>query len=116
MLAFSRGNRMNYDNATLANVFSITTIALSVVCLGLTVLWVRTREELLKARRDLEIRAHPNERLTAIEETLEDLSLQVERVGEVDRFAARLLAERLPASGSVGNAAVPSGTRQITPH
>lgn len=65
---------------------------LSAVCLVFTILWVRTREELLTSRRDLEVRAHPNDRLTATEETLVDLSVQVERVGQVDQFAARLLA------------------------
>ncbi len=105
-----------YDNATLANIFSITTAVLGVTTLGLTFAWVRTREQLLKARGDLELRAHPNERLKVIEETLEELTLQVERVGEVDRFAARLLVERLPGAPSHVPSVPNPLVRQITPH
>lgn len=107
---------MNYDNATLANVFSIATIVLGAVSLGLLVLWIRSREALLKARRDLELRALPNDRLHAIERSLDDLTLQVERVGEADRFAARLLAERLTSNATHSVQGSPSVLRPVTPH
>lgn len=107
---------MNYDNATLANVFSIATIVLGAVSIGLLVLWIRSREALLKVRRDLEARALPSERLQAIERSLDELTLQVERVGETDRFAARLLAERLTSGVLTSASGSPSALRPVTPH
>lgn len=56
-------------------------------------------------------------RLARIEAMVEDLAVELERVGEAQRYAARLLAERLPAPPGAARA-LPGEQppRVVTPH
>jgi hypothetical protein len=57
-------------------------------------------------------------RLQRIEQAIESIALEVERIGEAQRFTTKVLAEREPAAGRIPSA--PTGRRDtpgvITPH
>ena len=56
-------------------------------------------------------------RLQRIEQAIESIALEVERIGEAQRFTTRVLAEREPVAGRI--ASPPVGRREpgmITPH
>jgi hypothetical protein len=56
-------------------------------------------------------------RLAALESTIEALALEIERLGEAQRYTARLLEERLPPLGAPGPAPrLSDGGRVTTPH
>ena len=55
------------------------------------------------------------QRLTRLEQAMDAVAVEVERIGEANRFTARILDERLPT----GSPALPSRTQRegtITPH
>jgi hypothetical protein len=56
-------------------------------------------------------------RLQRIEQAIESIALEVERIGEAQRFTTRMLVEREPVAGRIPSA--PAGRREpgvITPH
>jgi hypothetical protein len=56
-------------------------------------------------------------RLQRIEQAIESIALEVERIGEAQRFTTKVLAEREPVAGRI--ASPPAGRREpgmITPH
>ena len=57
-------------------------------------------------------------RLQRIEQTVESIALEVERIGEAQRFTTKLLAEREPVAGRIPSGA-PAARREVgtvTPH
>lgn len=66
----------------------------------------------LESRRDL---ADPDARLARIEHAVEAIALEVERLGEAQRYATRLQAERDRLPPAVFATPNPPG-RSITPH
>ena len=56
-------------------------------------------------------------RLQRIEQAIESIALEVERIGEAQRFTTKVLAEREPVAGRIPSA--PAGRREpgvVTPH
>ena len=102
-------------------------VGLLALVIGFAVAWWNARKE-LRLRREiaLELGVRPNPQptpqrrddSTRLEETIETLALEVERLAEGQRFIARLLSER----GSTERAVVerprerPASPNVITPH
>ena len=85
--------------------------------LGFAIAWARTRERALRA--ELAQRMMPStaeKQLGQLQEAVEAMSLELERIGEAERFTARLLAERAQASPSVPNQSARREPGTITPH
>jgi hypothetical protein len=55
-------------------------------------------------------------RLQRIEQAIESIALEVERIGEAQRFTTKVLAEREPVAGRVPSAAPRREPGVITPH
>jgi len=55
-------------------------------------------------------------RLQRIEQAIESIALEVERIGEAQRFTTKLLAEREPVAGRVAPASTRREPGVITPH
>src|SRR5690348_16001932 len=56
------------------------------------------------------------ERISRLELAVEALSVELERVGESQRYTVRLLEERLPKALGPGRPAAGEGGRVVTPH
>ena len=84
--------------------------------LGFAIAWARTRERALRA--ELAQRMMPStaeKQLGQLQEAMEAMSLELERIGEAERYTARLLAERVQGpSAPTQPARREPGT--ITPH
>ena len=96
----------------------IGVLAFGVVVLGaaaiwFATLWLKTRERLIRLEHGGMGRpGDDRELLERMERSIESVAIEVERLGESDRFAAQLLAARV-----VGPAEVKApGGRVITPH
>jgi hypothetical protein len=81
----------NEDVIFIANVF-IGGLFVSMV--GFAVAWMRARERAIRA----EAKARPVEesstRLERLQQSVDSIAIEVERVAEAQRFSARLLAEQ----------------------
>ena len=105
---------MNMDIIVVADI-AIGVLFTSTV--GFAIAWARTRERALRA--ELAQRMMPStaeKQLGQLQESMEAISLELERIGEAERFTVRLLAERVPASGGPP---APTARREpgtITPH
>jgi hypothetical protein len=87
-------------------------VAVSIVALFVLYLLMRVARGL---RRRTAAPPAPNvaPRMDRLEQAVEGIALEIERVAEAQRFSARLLAERLPDPASVRR---PVSERVITPH
>jgi len=74
---------------------------------------VRPQEEPLIASQDQQYRVE--QRLANIEHAVQAIAVEVERLGEGQRFTARLLADRLPQDAAAPRA-LPEHRRVDTPH
>jgi hypothetical protein len=86
---------LNMDILVLADIVIAVLFASTV---GFAIAWARTRERALRA--ELAHRMMPStaeKQLGRLQETVEAMSLELERIGEAERFTARLLSERVPA-------------------
>jgi hypothetical protein len=85
--------------------FFVTTIVLG---LGIPLV----RAHIRRAERDPLQPSVPNEvaaRLERMEHAIETIAVEVERISEGQRFASRLLAERVVANGAAGAPGHPAG-------
>lgn len=85
------------DNEMLVAVASILSSMITIVAVASAFAWRNRR-----ARRDAELPAGIEERLTRIEQGVDAIAIEMERVSEGQRFTTRLLADRgaaAPASG-----------------
>jgi hypothetical protein len=78
--------------------------------------WLRHRHDPSAARRVASDQV-ADARLARIEETMDALAIEIERVAEAQRYTARLLSERLPAApaASPPRALPAEPPRAITP-
>ncbi len=68
------------------------------VCLstlwGLTVIWTRTRRDLHSQKQPLQLKSdNLDERFAQLQQSVDAIAVEVERIAEGQRFSARLLAE-----------------------
>jgi len=95
--------------AALAATMMLFAVVFAAISFGLAFSLERLKKE-LKAKEDSEA-ASTHTRLERIERAVDSIAVEVERIGEVERFGARVLAA-LP-----GNAPAPAPEgRVITPH
>lgn len=86
-------------------------------------LWLNARARARAAERLLESRLTPpqplpasagrDERLDRLEQAVDSIAVEVERIAEGQRFAAKLLVERLGARDAIET---PRPPRVVTPH
>ena len=83
----------------LAIFFMLSTGGLFATSLLFAVAWIRTRERAYRA--ELALRDAPSridaDAITQLQRTVDAVALEVERVGEAQRFVTRLLSERASA-------------------
>ena len=100
------------DEYYLVSVGNIVIGTLAVTTVGFAVAWLRARERALRAELARQRLAQdPNERLDRLQQAVETIAVEVERISEGQRFTTRLLAERGQAPE---RPRVPE--RVITPH
>ena len=76
--------------------------------------WLKHRYDELRIERSATVDA---ERIAKLENTLEALAVEVERIGEAHRYAVKLLEERLPKALPSGTSPQPGKAgKVITPH
>jgi hypothetical protein len=104
---------------TAIDLFALAGMASIPTCIGLGMAWWSARNE-LRVRREL-TRGWPEppaRREAAdtrrLEEAVDAIALEVERIAEAQRFVARLLAERAEAERALPPQSFPP--RVITPH
>ena len=83
---------------------------------GFAIAWARARERALRAELTRQRLAPDAEaRFDRLQQAVEAMAVEVERISEAQRFAAKLLAERTsPAAGAAERPRAPE--RVITPH
>lgn len=95
----------------------IATSMLSVACIGFAVAWVRARERAIRSERELPAIADAHERrFDRIEQSLEGIATELERVAEMERFSTKLLAEGQRERGSSQARERSESGRINTPH
>jgi hypothetical protein len=103
----------------LAAILMLTTCGLLVTTITFAVAWIRTRERAFRAEllaRNAQ-QGLDSDSTGHMQRTIDAVALEVERVGEAQRFLTRLLAERDAAKAQLperGRPAEPG--RVITPH
>ena len=76
-------------------------------------LWVRARERLLRAQLEQRQLAEPSVDLQTLNQSVDAIAIEVERIAEAQRFATKLLSDRVESGASVANR---PPARVITPH
>ena len=77
--------------------------------------WLTHRYDEDKIRPSLP--AHDVERIARLEAAVEAVAVELERIGEVQRYTLKVLEERLPRAISAGRSAAPNESgRVVTPH
>jgi biopolymer transport protein ExbB/TolQ len=90
----------------------LASVVLAASTVGLAVAWVRARERAIRAEaRVAQAPGGGDDRLERVEQAVDAIALEVERMSEGQRFVTRLLAER--AEGASDAAARPE--RVATP-
>jgi hypothetical protein len=105
----------------LADFLLVTSCGLLVTTLGFAVAWVRSRERLLRFRAEAaEIRdARGSDRA---EQAVEAIAVEVERIGEQQRFLTKILTDNARRVGTGERGEAPAAApaiappRTITPH
>jgi hypothetical protein len=96
---------------------AIQCATLGVVAISFAVAWVRTRARLNRAqqRSQADALASGDTRFDRLEQAVESIAIEVERISEGQRFTAKLLSERATAMDAHRLAPADPG-RVITPH
>jgi hypothetical protein len=100
-----------YDDIAIAVVFSIAAIMLKT--------WLSHRERMKGLSITKQGSSPSDERLARVEQAVESIAIEVERIGEAQRFTTKLLSERAPEPAAGRIAPVQSARREpgtITPH
>ena len=72
-------------------------VPLTIVCatsVGLVLRWFQHRERMARIAADRDRPPLEETRLSRLEQTMDDMALELERVGEGQRYVTRLLSER----------------------
>jgi len=97
----------------MAIILSSVTVATSIF-LGARAVWLRGSRSSLK-----EVRGFDESRIERIENAVDAIAIEVERISEAQRFTVALLSERLPTRPAERVAELPAptvGKRANTPH
>lgn len=85
------------------DILTIAIIVLANTTVFATVAWIKARERAIRAEQKVLSMLGSEQRLDRIEQAIDAVALDVERIAETERFASKLLAEgRLndPQSGN----------------
>jgi hypothetical protein len=77
-------------------------------------LWAQRRMRLVE-RREPAVASLPDERLERIERAIEAVAIEVERIGEMQRFTAKIPAQHAPELERAVNESKPEQARPIPP-
>ena len=95
---------------------TMSSVGLLVTTIGFAIAWVRARERVLRLRAGM---TRPSDVTLANADHLEDaigaMALEVERIGEHQRYMTKLLAERGTAETPKGGPPNPQATRSPVP-
>jgi hypothetical protein len=86
-------------------------VAIAVTVRAIASVWIKR----IEARRESMPSSAVEQRLERIEAAVDVIAVEVERIAEAQRFAARLAAERAPAGGLPAPGSASEGRRD-TPH
>ena len=75
----------------------------------------RHKEKMASLQSGPERRADFEDRLERIEQAVDTIAIEMERIGEGQRFVTKLLAER-PSQQQLAESKTPQRDRTITPH
>ena len=86
--------------------------------LGFAVAWLRARERAIRAEERAALAPRGDARFDRLEQAVEAVAVEVERMSEGQRFVSKLLAERVERGERVGQEqnAVARPPRVVTPH
>ena len=99
------------DEYYVVTVANIVIGSLFVTTVGFAVAWLRARERALRAELTRQrLSQGSDERLDRLQQAVETIAVEVERISEAQRFTTKLLADRTAAE----RPRVPE--RVITPH
>jgi hypothetical protein len=97
----------DHDLAVFLLVVSCTLLTTTI---GLAILWVRARERSLRARFERPSSSELDaSRLEQVSSAVDAIAVEVERIGEGQRFVTKLLSERVASSPRASE-------RVVTPH
>jgi hypothetical protein len=90
---------------------------LSLTTLGFAIAWLRARERAIRAEERAEL-GRPSTiaeaRFDRLDQSMEALAIEMERIAEAERFQSRLMANRV--SGSAPPEHPPRAAGIVTPH
>ena len=86
------------DSSDVAKFLLVVSGGLFATTVGFAVAWVRARERLLRYRT--EVVARPDTVSDRVDPAIDAIALEVERIGEQQRFLTKLLAENVSAVGA----------------
>ena len=101
------------DNDDLIALLTIGCVTLGTSALALAIAWVRARERAIRAQSELKALGESRAGVRRLEEAVDAISLEVERISEGQRFVSKLLADRNEQLLSPPELKAP---RSITPH
>jgi hypothetical protein len=91
-----------YDDIAILAVFGITAIMLKI--------WLTHRERMKGLSMTKQALAPSDERLARVEQAVESIAIEVERIGEGQRFVTKLMSDR---SEPVERVAIPVQARKV---
>jgi hypothetical protein len=95
-----------------AQLLALSSFGLFVSTVALLVAWLRARDRAARAEAFLEGRSSLRSEPERLAPAIEAIAIEVERVGEAQRFLTRVLSERPPQAETTSKR--PSGS--VTPH
>ena len=101
------------NNDDLIVLLTIGSCILGASSLFLATVWVRARERAIRAQAELKVLVESRGDVRRLEEAVDAISLEVERISEGQRFVSKLLAERHEQLLAAPELKAP---RSITPH
>ena len=92
-------------------------VVLLVTSIGFAIAFVRARERVLRERAErAQPRALESSRTDRIEQAIDAIAVEVERLAEAQRFTSHLLAERERTPAELPSVPRPAPERATTPH
>ena len=103
---------MAWVNDTVFSALIVATIGLGASTIGFAVAWIRARERALRAEQRSAPAPTADARFDRLEQAVETIAVEVERMSEGQRFVSKLLVER---GGQEQGAGAPREARVVTP-
>jgi hypothetical protein len=92
-------------------IFAVLGLFATPALIGVTVAWLYTRGELRRLRQERQATLRPDDRIDRMEQAMDAIAVEVERLAQSQQFTARLLAEREQREADVGTMRGPGSGR-----